>query len=98
MGSKKPSARAKQRAAFESNIGDLSSLFEREERHREQVAAEREEAKRRKACSSKNRYVTRAEAEEAVASCADCGRTGLHVYRCPYCNGWHLTSHPQQTD
>ena len=94
MGSKKPSAKAKQRAAFETQMSelDLGSLFAREERRQEQRAAEHEEALREKACLSKNRYANRAEAEAAIAACAEHGKTGLHCYRCSYCNGWHLTS------
>ena len=26
---------------------------------------------------------------------AEHGRRGLSAYRCPYCNGWHLTSLPR---
>ena len=47
-----------------------------------------------KACLSKQRYETRAEAEETAQLCAQHGTYGLEVYRCPYCRGWHLTSHP----
>ena len=43
---------------------------------------------------SKNRYASLADAEEAIASCAAYGTRGLHAYRCPHCNGWHLTSKP----
>ena len=31
-------------------------------------------------------------AELTAAECAEHGAPPLHVYRCPYCNGWHLTS------
>ena len=38
----------------------------------------------------------RHEEERAAArrhkACAEHGAPPLHVYRCPYCNGWHLTS------
>ena len=93
MASNKRSARAKQRAAFEAGfdgnaMGDLFTRErEREDRH--------EAALRRKACESKNRYSSKAEAENAIAACAEHGRRGLSAYRCPYCNGWHLTSHPR---
>lgn len=98
MGSKKPSAKAKQIAAFKSQLDGLAmdDLFTREEHRREELAAEHEEALREKACRSKNRYASRAEAEAAILSCADHGRTGLHCYRCPYCHGWHLTSKPER--
>ena len=34
----------------------------------------------------------RYEAELTAAECAEHGAPPLHVYHCPYCNGWHLTS------
>ena len=30
-----------------------------------------------------------------VRACAAQGPTGLRCYRCPYCEGWHLTSKPE---
>ena len=96
MGSRKPSAWAKQRASFEAGAPDLSDLFSREDERSRRAQVEREQALERKACTSKNRYSTRAEAKEAIASCAEYGRRGLHCYRCPYCEGWHLTSHPRE--
>lgn len=56
MGSRKPSAKAKQVAAFKAELGGMDDIFAREERRREQRAAEHEEALREKACRSKNRY------------------------------------------
>ena len=94
MGSKKPSARAKQIAAFKSQLdgaGEWDDVFAREERRREQTEEEREEALYQKACASKNRYASRADAEAAIAGCEAHGTFGLHCYRCDYCHGWHLT-------
>lgn len=96
MGSRKPSAKAKQVAAFKAKLGGMDDIFAREEHRRTQRAAEHEEALREKACRSKKRYSCRSEAEEAIRSCADHGTAGLHSYRCPYCNGWHLTSKPER--
>ena len=96
MGSRKPSAKAKQVAAFKAELGGMDDIFAREERRREQRAAEHEEALREKACRSKNRYSCRSETEEAIRACADHGTTGLHSYRCPFCNGWHLASKPER--
>ncbi len=96
MTSRKPSARAKQIADFKAGFGGMDDLFEREDRLRAEREKEREAALRSKACESKNRYRSRAEAEQAIASCADHGTTGLHCYRCEYCNGWHLTSKPMR--
>lgn len=97
MGSKKRSSWSKQKAEFAAGLDDFSGMddiFAREEVHRERASADLEAARRRKACESKNRYASRAEAEENLAWCEHNGKRGLSVYRCPYCDGWHLTSHP----
>lgn len=98
MASRKPSARARQQAAFRERGGivDADAVFAREERRRDELAAHREEARYEKACASKNRYAAKGEAEAALLACAEHGRHGLRIYRCPYCKGWHLTSHPQR--
>lgn len=101
MASRKPSARARQQAAFKTregiaDAGFADAIFAREERRRDELAAHREEVRYEKACASKNRYVTKGEAEAALLACAEHGRSGLRIYRCPYCKGWHLTSHPQR--
>ena len=97
MTSRKGSAKARQRAAFEAGTPDLGDLFAREERRRDEAAADREAALRLRSCESKNRYAARADAEEAIASCAAHGTRGLHAYRCPHCHGWHLTSKSPRT-
>lgn len=97
MASHKRSALKRQRDAFEAGLGGMDDVFAREERRRSSMDQDREEARRNKACQSKNRYTTRGEAEDAIAACAAYGTTGLYSYRCEYCNGWHLTSHPWQT-
>lgn len=97
MASNKRSARAKQRASFEASFdaSAMGDLFAREHQREERLNAEHDAALRRKACESKNRYASKAEADDAIAACAKHGRRGLSAYRCPYCNGWHLTSHPR---
>lgn len=98
MGSHKRSALKKQRSAFEADWGSsdfMDDVFAREEHRHQAEDEEREAVLRHKACESKNRYATRDEAEAAIASCAAWGRGGLHCYRCSYCKGWHLTSHPR---
>lgn len=94
MGSRKPSANAKRVQKFKSSLGGLDDLFASEQRRGERLSAEKELARREKTCESKNRYPSQWEAREAIASCEAHGTTGLSAYRCPYCNGWHLTSHP----
>lgn len=97
MTSRKGSAKARQRATFEAGAPDLGDLFAREERRRDEAAADREAVLRLRSCESKNRYAARTDAEEAIASCAAHGTRGLHAYRCPHCHGWHLTSKPPRT-
>ena len=92
MASRKPSANAKRVSKFKSELGGLDNLFAREEQRARDVSERKETALRDKACESKNRYPSLYEAEQAVASCAEHGKRGLRTYRCPYCNGWHLTS------
>ena len=100
MGSKKRSSWAKQKAEFAAGLGGfgegsgLDDAFAREGVHRKRAAADHEAARRRKACESKNRYASRAEAEENLVWCEHQGKRGLSIYECPYCGGWHLTSHP----
>ena len=72
----------------------MDGAFAREKHRREDMSEKREAALRRKSCESKNRYSSKYEAQQAIRSCEEHGRTGLHSYRCPYCNGWHLTSKP----
>ena len=98
MASRKPSANAKRVSEFKSQLGGLDDLFAREEQRREGLSAQKEAALRNKACESKNRYSSRYEAEQAIAACAEHGKRGLHMYRCEYCKGWHLTSKPQRKE
>jgi len=79
---------------FKSQLGGLDDVFASEHARKQRAAENKEAAQRRKACESKNRYATQSEARLAIESCAEHGRKGLSCYRCPYCNGWHLTSHP----
>lgn len=78
---------------FKAGLGGLDERFAEESRRREDLAAERYERNREKACTSKNRYDSEAEAEEVIDECWRHGRRNLKSYRCPYCDGWHLTSH-----
>ena len=95
MGSRKRSARQKQQEAFREGLGSFDDAFARIERDHAELAERREAAYRTKSCSSKNRYDTRWDAEAAIASCEEHGRRGLSCYRCEFCGGWHLTSHPR---
>ena len=102
MGSKKRANWSRQKAEFNASLGgDLfggssgaDDAFAREGERRRRQAEDADAARRHRGCEKKNRYASRTEAEAAIASCADWGTTGLSCYHCPYCNGWHLTSHP----
>ena len=100
MGSRKPSANKKRVQEFKSGLDDwgaLDDLFEREHQRKSDANERHEAALRHKACESKNRYLTQAEAEATILECAAHGTTAkLHSYRCPYCDGWHITSKPKQ--
>ncbi len=99
MASKKRASWSKQKEEFRNQLNGSGSLFDErvdsafsKERDRmKNVAQKKDEARRQKACTSKNRYSSREEARETIALCALHGTTGLREYRCPYCNGWHLT-------
>lgn len=92
MGSRKKSARMTQRRSFEQGLGDeLGGVFAREDARRAQQEEQRSQALRYKACERKKRYVSEADAKDAIRSCERHGSRGLHCYRCPYCGGWHLT-------
>ena len=95
MSSRKPSAKAKRVAEFKASLGGLDDAFNREKRKQTKRAIEREHALEAKACTTKKRYAYRSDAEEAIELCAQHGTRGLHCYRCPYCDGWHLTSNPK---
>lgn len=92
VASKKRASWSKQKAEFNASLGGMDDIFAREDKRRAAAAEEKEAALRHKACERKNRYMSRYDAEAAIESCAEYGTTGLHCYKCPYCNGWHLTS------
>ena len=95
MGSRKQSARERQRAAFEADLGQgsrgLDDAFASAAAQRERMAADHEAHLRHKACERKKRYASRTEAETAIHDCRRHGSRDLHCYQCPYCGGWHLT-------
>ena len=79
---------------LENGLGGLDDLFASEERREQKREADHDAAMRWKSCEKKNHYATRDEAEEARKWCEERGAHGLEIYRCEYCGGWHLTSHP----
>ena len=97
MGSRKGSARAKRQAQFKAQLGGMDDVFAAEGKRAQARAQQKQDALRKKACSSKNRYSCKGEADAAILQCAQYGTTGLHSYRCQFCNGWHLTSKPPRS-
>lgn len=95
MGSRKQSAKARQRAEFEADLGQgshsLDDAFASAAAQRERMAADHEAHLRHKACERKKRYASRTETETAIRDCRRHGSRDLHCYQCPYCGGWHLT-------
>jgi hypothetical protein len=59
------------------------------DRRREAPRPLRTEAQRQ-ACKQKQRFATEREADDAVYRARMEG-TELAYYRCPWCDGWHLT-------
>lgn len=96
MGSRKRSARSREVAAFKAQLGGMDDAYRRASVRQERTSERREAARRDRACESKQRYGSRAAAEAAIADCEAYGTHGLHCYRCSYCHGWHLTSHPHE--
>lgn len=92
MSSRKPQAKAKQLARFRAGLGGMDDVFARESRRSSEEMGEAQ----RRTCLAKNRYDTREDAEEAARACTANGRRALRVYRCDYCDGWHLTSKPER--
>lgn len=45
---------------------------------------------RQRMCERKVRHATRSDAERALAVMQRTGRSGLDVYRCPYCDCFHI--------
>lgn len=94
MGSRKRSAQQRRIAEFKAQLGDMGELYGRERQRSEHISERREAARRERGCERKQRYATRADALEAIELCREHGTTGLSCYRCEFCHGWHLTSHP----
>ena len=81
MSSHKRSAWRRQKGEFLSSLGgDGVGGFD--------DAFEAEERRRSRADEER-------EAALRAKACEEHGVRGLRIYRCPYCNGWHLTSKPQ---
>ena len=91
MGSKKRSAWQKQKAQFAASLGEGDLLAELGLGGDSDHDPFARESAARAARDEASRY----EAELTAAECAEHGAPPLHVYKCPYCNGWHLTSKPE---
>ena len=79
MGSKKRSARAREVADFKSQLeSGLGGLDDLFAN--EELREQKREAEH--------------DATMRWKACEKRGTRGLEIYRCEYCGGWHLTSHP----
>lgn len=88
----------------DSEYYEQRSALVRKKRHRYNRRMERERIKRRRRvvseygpiaigpCGRKMRYRTK---QEALNKAKSSPAAKLTAYRCPYCKGWHLTSHPK---
>ena len=66
---------------------------ESERRLRDDIVTSKYGQKAHDMCGRKMRYVSESEAlRVALISLRKNDATMLRAYRCPYCNGWHLTS------
>ena len=92
MKKRKAQLEQKLQAQSHSDISRMNDVFARESQRRETG----ESAAQRKACSRKVRYDSREDAEEAARGARFAGGKTLRVYRCDYCDGWHLTHAPER--
>lgn len=49
-------------------------------------------------CGRKRRYGSEGAALVYASRCVAHGAPALRAYKCPYCDGWHLTSQPRTQD
>lgn len=47
-------------------------------------------------CEQKKRFTTKARARQAASRAEKIRGIELHVYKCPRCGYWHITSQPQE--
>ena len=50
----------------------------------------------KRGCTGKHRFATRKTARRALRYCKLMGRPQRNVYRCEFCQGFHLTSQERQ--
>ena len=68
----------------------------RRERRRDKEVTQRYGKRGHSSCGRKVRYVSEVVAlRTAIANMRRDRDIKLWVYQCPYCSGWHLTSHPE---
>ena len=72
--------------------------WEAERRRRDAMVTARYGQSAHYSCGRKARYETQAEAMGRAAVGVAHGQPFLRAYQCPYCGGWHLSSHSYGQD
>lgn len=70
----------------------------REQRERDVVVTEMWGYRAHMECGRKLYYATKELAMARALKSVACGAPMLRAYKCPYCEGWHLTSKPEPAD
>lgn len=60
-----------------------------------QRAARNHDRRRRRGCTSKKRYLSQDTAARMAAALSIFRDRALSPYRCEFCDGYHLTTHPK---
>lgn len=69
---------------------------ERERKKRDKVVTSKYGMDAHSACGRKKRYETEMDAMARVNMSKLIAGVSLRAYKCPYCDGWHLTSKPKR--
>lgn len=81
----KPNASKRRRAAFKRK--------RKERKARDEQMTSEHGRRDHRACGRKSRFPDEASAIASASYLMHKGNKSLRVYHCPYCGGWHLTSH-----
>lgn len=91
----------KKQRACKKHAKKLRKITDGEMRSRDQWVTKRYGTQGHAACGKKRRYDTKTQAmSSADKSYYDVAERGcsLHAYRCPFCDGWHITHHEEDLE